>query len=49
MRLDCPDCGGDVTAEVDPVALLADRVADEVRDLLGDVAELASRLRLVRG
>lgn len=41
VRLDCPDCGGDVAAEVDAVALLADRVADEVRDLLADVAELA--------
>ncbi|TQM64954.1 hypothetical protein [Humibacillus xanthopallidus] len=41
VRLDCPDCGGDVTAEVDAVALLAERVADEVRDLLSDVAELA--------
>jgi hypothetical protein len=41
VRLDCPDCGGAVTAEVDTVALLADRVADEVRDLLSDVAELA--------
>lgn len=41
VRLDCPDCSGDVTAEVDAVALLADRVADEVRDLLSDVAELA--------
>jgi hypothetical protein len=42
VRLSCPDCGGEVTAEVDPVALLADRVSDEVRDLLGDVAELAA-------
>lgn len=41
VRLDCPDCGGEVAAEVDAVALLADRVADEVRDLLSDVAELA--------
>ena len=41
VRLDCPDCGGEVAAEVDAVALLADRVADEVRDLLADVAELA--------
>ena len=42
VRLDCPECDGDVAAEVDPVALLADRVSDEVRDLLGDVAELAT-------
>jgi hypothetical protein len=42
VRLGCPECGRDVTAEVDPVALLADRVSDEVRDLLGDVAELAA-------
>ena len=42
VRLSCPDCGGEVSAEVDPVALLADRVSDEVRDLLGDVAELAA-------
>ena len=42
MRLACPECGSDVAAEVDPVALLADRVSDEVRDLLGDVAELAA-------
>jgi hypothetical protein len=42
VRLDCPECDSDVAAEVDPVALLADRVSDEVRDLLGDVAELAA-------
>ena len=42
VRLDCPECDGEVAAEVDPVALLADRVSDEVRDLLGDVAELAT-------
>ena len=42
VRLGCPECGSDVAAEVDPVALLADRVSDEVRDLLGDVAELAA-------
>ncbi|GAB3047283.1 hypothetical protein GCM10027053_01410 [Intrasporangium mesophilum] len=42
VRLVCPDCGSDVAADVDAVALLADRVADEVRDILGDVAELAA-------
>jgi predicted RNA-binding Zn-ribbon protein involved in translation (DUF1610 family) len=42
VRLACPDCGNEVAAEVDPVALLADRVADEVRDILADVAELAA-------
>jgi hypothetical protein len=42
VRLRCPDCGRDVAAEVDAVALLADRVSTEVRDLLADVAELAT-------
>ena len=42
VRFDCPECGGRITAEVDAVGLLADRVADEVRDLLSDVAELAT-------
>jgi hypothetical protein len=42
VRLDCPECRRQVAADVDVVALLAELVADEVREILADVADLAA-------
>jgi hypothetical protein len=41
-RLTCPECGNDVEADVDVVRLLAERVADQARAVLADVATLAA-------
>jgi hypothetical protein len=41
VRTVCPACGVDAAAELDVVALLAARVADDARDLLVEVADLA--------
>jgi hypothetical protein len=42
VRLDCPECGGAVLADVDVVHLLTERVAEEARAVLADVAVLAA-------
>lgn len=42
LRLQCPECGGEVVADVDAVGLLTERVAEEARDVLADVATLAA-------
>ena len=42
VRLDCPECGGDVLADVDVVRLLTECVAEEARAVLADVAALAA-------
>ncbi|WP_298890053.1 hypothetical protein [uncultured Serinicoccus sp.] len=42
VRVDCPDCGGSSSVDVDPVALLADQVAMDAAQLLRDVAGLAA-------
>lgn len=41
VTVSCPECGERVTADADPVALLAERVAAEAARLLRDVADLA--------
>ncbi|MDT0184480.1 hypothetical protein Q9S36_30255 [Microbacterium sp. ARD31] len=42
LRLHCPECGREVVADVDAVGLLTERVAEEARDVLADVATLAA-------
>jgi len=42
LRLRCPECGGEVVADVDVVGLLTERVAEEARSVLADVAALAA-------
>jgi hypothetical protein len=42
VRLECPDCGGDVLADVDVVRLLTERVSEDAQAVLADVALLAS-------
>ncbi len=42
VHLDCPACGAEVTAAVDLVELLTDRVADDATRVIAVVAELAS-------
>ena len=42
LRLACPECGGEVVADVDVVSLLTERVAEEARAVLADVAVLAA-------
>jgi hypothetical protein len=41
VRAECPDCGAQVSAPLDPGLLLWDRVASAVPAALGEVAELA--------
>ncbi len=41
-RLDCPECGGQVLADVDVVRLLTERVTEQAQGLLADVAVLAT-------
>ncbi|MDO8144914.1 MULTISPECIES: hypothetical protein [unclassified Isoptericola] len=40
VRLGCPECGEDVLADVDVVRLLTDRVTDQARATLAEVATL---------
>ena len=42
VRLDCPECGKDVLADVDVVRLLTERVTEQAHGLLADVATLAA-------
>jgi hypothetical protein len=42
VRLNCPECGGDVLADVDVVRLLTERVTEQAQGLLADVAMLAA-------
>ncbi|WP_418276932.1 hypothetical protein ACNHYB_03170 [Isoptericola jiangsuensis] len=42
VRLDCPECEGDVLADVDVVGLLTERVAADAQAALADVAVLAA-------
>lgn len=42
LRLACPECGGEVVADVDVVELFTERVAEEARAVLADVAVLAA-------
>ncbi len=41
VRLECPECGGDVLADVDVVRLLTERMTEEAQAVLTDVATLA--------
>jgi hypothetical protein len=41
VRLDCPQCGSDVLADVDVVRLLTERVTEQAQAVLTDVATLA--------
>lgn len=42
VRLDCPECGGDVLADVDVIRLLTEQVTEQGLGLLADVAMLAA-------
>ncbi|MGW5363820.1 hypothetical protein [Actinopolymorpha pittospori] len=42
VRLDCPECGGDVLADVDVVRLVTERVTEQAQAVLADVAVLAA-------
>lgn len=42
VRVQCPECGGDVTADVDVVWLLTEHVTEQAHGLLTDVATMAA-------
>jgi len=42
VRADCPECGTQVAAGLDPGALLWERVSDAVPSVLAEIAELAA-------